>query len=136
MSDYTYFQVDLYDCPPDQRGVVANLLADQGFTEDRDSWWMEEGRCGEIDEVAEAVTTAAPGATFRAYENPKYEWLGTVLWHVPNMDPPLSPPASCDADGEVALTWRDVKGLGPDELRRAFRQDYIDEASYIEEANP
>lgn len=46
------------------------------------------------------VTMKAPDFAFEVYEDPKYEWLGSIYMHTPGADDFLG---ECDADGQVVI---------------------------------
>ena len=55
-----------------------------------------EASCGTADEVSEALIAAAPGCSFVLWENPSYQWLGTVVARTPELG---YFSGDCDADG-------------------------------------
>ena len=64
--------------------------------------------CGSADEYATALIKAAPGASFVLWEDPAYQWLGSLRAYAPDLGEYA---AECDANGIVTLT--------PEEIRQA-----------------
>ena len=115
MGDRTYFQVHVYDCPEDQREAARLVIADyvtaaaedhvldltEGYTE-------EEISCGSADELAPRLEEAAPQCSFVLWEDPKYEWLGSIRAYTPALG---SFAADCDASGQPVFTLSEVLAM-------------------------
>lgn len=103
MSDRAAVQLHVYDCPDDQRAALfaaieaADLGEDWGSlasATDRNAeplaFWptqytAEEMSCGIVEELANELIAAAPGATFDVWQDPKYEWLGNGVTYAPDL---------------------------------------------------
>lgn len=96
MGDRTYHSLVIADCPKDQARAVLDILNEYGYSTQADVdidttlaldelYFIEETNLGTSDEVAGQLMERAPGASFRASEDPKYEWLGVVSWYVPGL---------------------------------------------------
>jgi len=109
MSDRTNLQCYIYACPDDQKQAAADALSEmqlnwgcadatprelvlnQPYTED-------QARCGSAEELAAELREAAPGASFVLWEDPAYEWLGSLQAYTPELGEFAG---ECDADGQV-----------------------------------
>jgi hypothetical protein len=125
MSDRTYAQVIVYDCPEDQRAAVLATLdwarnerptldTVKPNTDDARTWRFPDDpelrlgeRYGEDEEPLDAYETiaadlidAAPSSTFRVWVDPKYEYPGMVIMYAPTLG---RFEATCDADGMVTV---------------------------------
>lgn len=60
---------------------------------------------GGADEIALGIQELDPTATFKIWEDPKYEWLGTVV----KVSPRGRFMGDCDAGGHVVLGYEVVK---------------------------
>ena len=96
MGDWTPLQVKIYDCPEDQRAAVLDVLRDysllQGFCESigatltlGDEYGKHEAAGNESEDLADALLSAAPGATFKTWTDPAYEWLGSGVMYAPGL---------------------------------------------------
>lgn len=110
MGDTTNLQCRIYACPPEQVRAVLTALAEYHLNDD----WMSfdqmpmsalvlgrpnvsnEVSCGSADELAGTLMETAPGASFELWEDPKYEWLGSLWRYTPDLG---AFSAECDADG-------------------------------------
>lgn len=129
MGDRTYHCVTIVDCPKDQAAAALVVLNDHfGFSETS----LEIGECYEVEEltvgtsdlIAKDLITFAPGCSFRASEDPKYEWLGTVHWYVPGLghfakDGDAQGRPVWNAEEILALT-QGQRNLPDDDLHRAL----------------
>jgi hypothetical protein len=57
--------------------------------------------CSSAGEYGDALREAAPGASFVLWEDPAYEWLGTLYAYAPDLGVFT---AECDQDGTVVLS--------------------------------
>jgi hypothetical protein len=112
MGDRTYFQVHIYDCPEDQREAARRVIADYVTAADEDDvlhltegYTEDEVSCGSADELAPRLEQAAPGCSFVLWEDPKYEWLGSIRAYTPALG---SFAADCDASGQPVFTLSEV----------------------------
>ena len=67
-----------------------------------------EMSCGSADEHADNLIAAAPGCSFVLWEDPKYEWLGSVEAYTPELGRFT---AECDANGTPVLTPEAIKAM-------------------------
>lgn len=139
MSDRTYAQVIVWDCPDDQRAACLAAILDTfggqlneapsidtrpDATGD-DAWrvgrWIpapdlvlgerygdDECPLDMADTLADAIREAAPGATFEAWADPKYEYPGDLRIVTPDLG---LFGASCDADGGAYLSAHELVAL-------------------------
>jgi hypothetical protein len=137
MSDRAYAQVVIYDCPPDQRAAARAAIYDAFEAEtlneepqidnapgsDRydaarwtpaeelvlgDRYGEEECSLDMNDTIAGAIIAAAPGATFAAWVDPKYEYPGALTMYAPDLG---RFDADCDADGNPTVTGYQVRQI-------------------------
>lgn len=116
MGDRTYHCLTIVDCPDDQADAVLEVIKDHfGFDLDNEpglrlgeAYEYEELYCGTSDLIAHDLIAKAPGASFRASEDPKYEWLGSVSWYTPDLG--LFSHLS-DANGQPVWTVSEILSL-------------------------
>lgn len=114
MSDHSNAQVVIYDCPPEQRAAIVEILAGPDY-------WMGldwEGKPDASDELAigetygdnegSLDTNETPGATFVTWVDPAYEYSGALTMYAPDLGRFDS---ACDADGNPTITAYDVRGI-------------------------
>lgn len=129
MGDRTNMQITVYDCPPDQVDAVLDLIADYGLWEGDFGMGVPELTelvlgvqyggvevyCGSSDEIALGLVEQAPGASWEVWEDPKYEWLGSLNRYTPALG---LWGAECDAEGQPQFTpdviLAKIKELGPE----------------------
>jgi len=125
MSDRTSMRGHLYSVPKGQARKVAKLFNEYGISTDAfiegrpwTSWDAarireflaiqeepfgdDEWRCGDTNDFAKQL--AARGVVFQVYESPKYEWLGELYMHHPELGMFF---ALCDDEGGPLFTVRD-----------------------------
>lgn len=118
MSDRSYAQVIVWDCPEDQRAACRAAIF-EAF--DRHTHWRAietlvlgdrygDDECGldMNDTIASAIIAAAPGATFEAWVDPKYEYPGVLTAYAPDLG---RWDGVCDADGTPYATSHELLGL-------------------------
>lgn len=138
MSDRSYAQVTVYDCPEDQRAACLAAIVESFGTEyinekpERLRAGAEPGsmrladyepvpelalgeRYGDDEcsldmneTIAAAIIEAAPGATFVVWVDPKYEYAGALTAYAPDLG---RFDADCDADGNPTLTAYAVRQI-------------------------
>lgn len=110
MGDYTALQIAIYDCPEHEVATVMGILENYGLDEGWDvrsssslselrlgeEYVVNDAPCGSSDDLAAALT-AAPGTSYEVWEDPKYEWLGSLNRYTPTLD---HWGAECDANGQ------------------------------------
>lgn len=124
MADYTYMSLTIIDCP---EGEAVNLVI--GVIESHFNIDLTELTLGEaiavavaplgtvVDEIASELVGIGSVA-FEGYEDPKYEYPGQVVEHVPGLG--SWTPAAFEG-GEVAFSLANVKEiLAADESRRRY----------------
>lgn len=120
MGDRTHYTLTL----PDELDVAAVRAAAEAFLDepvtaeeargmldmareqDRDvEVTIDERRCGEAKEAVQDVRDALTGhgvdVAFACFEDPKYEWLGTLVRHQPGKALHV---VDCDSEGHAVLT--------------------------------
>lgn len=153
MSDRSYAQVVVYDCPEEQRAAAraaifeafgGESINEQPHTDTApgsDRWdsarWVRTAELvlGErygSDEcsldmnatLAAAIIEAAPGATFAAWVDPKYEYAGMLTMYSPDLGQFDS---ECDANGNATITSYRVRQIlatnPPDAIAGALRAE-------------
>jgi hypothetical protein len=107
MSDRTYAQIFIYGCPEEQRNDLLRALRHTFWPSDDVNWGIlpvgfaaEETQCGAIQKYAAGWARAALGATWVAWEDPKFEWLGTVAYCLTGEVVTFP----CDAEGHPVAT--------------------------------
>lgn len=115
MSDRTYAQIFIYDCPEEQRADLLAALSPTFWPIDSTNWdtipvqfVVDEAPCGVIEEDAPGWAEAAPGATWVAWEDPKFEWLGTAAYCLGGKVVVFT----CDADGKPVATLDAARAAG------------------------
>lgn len=115
MGDRTALQITIYDCPENEVNAVLDVLEEYGLAEDWDirsasslpelqlgeTYVVNEASCGSSDEIATHLENKAPGTSFEVWEDPKYEWLGSLNRYTPTLG---AFGAECDADGQPQWT--------------------------------
>ena len=121
MGDYTFCQLEAKDLSL----AVATLVAAAFYAEDHYSGtdlveiaqgMMDGGRLtiedipvGYSEDLFNAVLAviAETGIDFRfrLWEDPKYEWLGTIHYHIPGMG---DVSAECATDGDVQVSGSEI----------------------------
>lgn len=150
MSDRSYAQVVVYDCPTDQRDAARAAIFEAFGTEsinelptiDRmpgsvdvmaagrfvpatalapgDRYGDDECALDMNETIADALIKAAPGVIFATWVDPKYEYPGALTMYAPGLG---RFDTYCDAEGNATITGYAVKKLmaeAPD-LREALR---------------
>lgn len=143
MGDYTPMQVIIYDCPPHRVNAVLDILDDHGLDENWSSrgyaenkrlslgttYGESEARGDESEEVAARLIEAAPEATFVAWTDPKYEWLGSLVAYAPDLGEFAS---DCDAEGQPQFTAQGMArllGRHRDKSVSSFLEDVLPRAT-------
>lgn len=135
MGDRTGLTVTIYDCPKDQVGAVLLALEEYHLELDEltlgEVYQEYEVYCGSSDELAAVLVNTAPGASWEVYEDPKYEWLGSINRYTPALG---RWSAACDSEGSAVFNAEQVlklmADLGPDapisKLREALGGSWED----------
>lgn len=132
MSDRTCATATIHFCPPHRRRGVLKILVSHGLDDETpeadgttaegvtvgEAYVCHEIPCGSAAECVDDLIHCAPEVAFTIYEDPAYEWVGTVWIYVPGLGLFV---AACDTSGEPMFTQQQVLALesGPDEVRRA-----------------
>jgi Protein of unknown function (DUF3145) len=116
MPDTTNLQLTVEAAPPEQHQTILKVINAYGLGQDWDSFAPAEGFAelelgvqytdsqgvvGDASRIADELIAKAPGASFCVWEDPAYEWLGTVCVYTPQLGPFEAP---CDADGDPMLS--------------------------------
>jgi hypothetical protein len=109
MGDRTALQITIAECPESEVEDVLNILSEYGLGEDDPltlgvEYLNDEISCGSSDELASALREQAPGTSFEVWEDPKYEWLGSL--NVTAEGQHFG--AECDANGQALWTSEQV----------------------------
>lgn len=83
MGDRTAMQIEIAECPEHEVEAVCDILEEYGLGWDDgvhlgEQAMIEETSCGSSDEITSALREQAPGTSFTVWEDPKYEWLGSL----------------------------------------------------------
>lgn len=128
MSDRTYAQLEILDCPEDQRAALLAAITDYNDGEivneepDDDAaplgrYGWDEASLDANETIADLVIEAAPGATFETWVDPKYEYAGVITMYAPDLGRFDGP---CDADGTPYVSAGELaKADDLDSMRRA-----------------
>lgn len=115
MSDRAYAQIFIYDCPEEQRADLLDALSPTFGPIDSTNWdaipvqFVVDGApCGVIEVDAPGWAKAAPGATWVAWEDPKFEWLGTAAYYHGGKVVIFT----CDVDGKPVATLDAARAAG------------------------
>lgn len=127
MGDWTSGAATIHACPPHRVRPVLDAFAEYGlYYEDAANdtalhvgeWYSaDEFRCASATELANELITYAPEVAFTVYEEPAYEWVGTICTYVPELGLFT---AGCDTDGDPLFTQKHVLELEgkPDDVRQ------------------
>jgi len=118
MGDRTALTAVIHDCPPVERVRVLEILAQwfdgsdygegAGETLELENTYMDpEASCGSADELAGQLEDV-PGISFTVWEDPAYEWLGSVRAYTPDLG---SYAAECTADGTPVLEYGQIAAV-------------------------
>lgn len=112
MGDRTGLTVTIYDCPKDQVGAVLLALEEYHLELDEltlgEVYQEYEVYCGSSDELAAVLMNTAPGASWEVYEDPKYEWLGSINRYTPALG---RWSAACDSEGNAVFNAEQILKL-------------------------
>lgn len=114
MSDRSYVQLHVLDCPEDQQAALAAAATALGLAPEfgaaaGTAFTVEEYHMCEVgEEFAPALIAAAPQARWRVWQDPKYDVAGSLAAYdgVGGLFT-----ADCDAQGEPYLTATQVHGI-------------------------
>lgn len=108
MGDRTSMTAIIHDCPPEKAGDVLDAMEEYYHQADEtpdesdkdtlvlgDPYVTYETYVGNSSELASALSDIE-GVAFEVWEDPKYEWLGTLHLHTPALG---SFSADCDSGG-------------------------------------
>lgn len=121
MTDRTYMQIDILECPHANASKVLQILSSYGFADESDGvlrlgpnnrYTVEEAPMGML--AYELAHELLGLCSFSGWENPTYKHPGTLVSSV--IDGPQSELVTrqCLADGEPFITAADVLALDPD----------------------
>lgn len=147
MSDRTPLQLQILDCPLSQVQAVIDLVDQMGLHLEHVSdgqaaddhlglgltYMNDQTRCGSAQEIAQHLQQVAPDASWQVWEDPKYEWLGTLFRFTPALGLFA---ANCDAAGTPVFTDERVLELHESpELLAELGMNHIDALRALEESN-
>jgi len=128
MSDRTSLQVFVYACPESEREAMLAVIDQHGGWDEGDSaegrWTDYEACCGSADTIARALSHDAPGASFLLWEDPAYQWLGSLEAYTPELG---SFSGECTSEGTVVARYQDVAGKTAHELSRLYGLAWFDD---------
>ncbi|WP_298800409.1 hypothetical protein [uncultured Pseudonocardia sp.] len=108
MGDRTTVQLIVHACPPAEVRALWEVIEEYRLTDEQPLtagadrialgglYRADEISCGSAEEIAAQLGQTAPGSTWTVWEDPKYEWLGSVSIQVPGLG---TWSAECDANG-------------------------------------
>lgn len=119
MPDSRLLQCYVYACPRGQRNAAAAVLADHDLDLDWDyprpaaglsltRAYTGNAAVGTAGTIAAELREAAPGCSFVVWEDPKYQWLGSLEAYTPALG---RFSADCDSDGVVLCTLTEATRL-------------------------
>lgn len=92
MSDRTFMNLIIVDANDDQLDQIKTILEHHiGDYFDREDYapgahfGFEEVVCGRVRDAAEDLRNNVPGTSWKMWDEPAYEWLGTVLKYTPDL---------------------------------------------------
>jgi hypothetical protein len=97
MSDRAPIQLYVYDCPPEQRAAVKEIIDNEYLSFDWGSgdsegelrldgpYTDDDMVLGAEGEIAAAIIKAAPDCTFNIWQDPKYEYMGAGISYTPDL---------------------------------------------------
>lgn len=107
MGDRTTVQLIVHACLPHHVRAFHHVIDEYGLFEGQDvvphrielgwAYMAAEVSCGSADEIASTLQSTAGDAAWTVWEDPKYEWLGTVTRHHPRLG---SWSAECTSEGQ------------------------------------
>lgn len=115
MGDRTALQVIVHDAHPDEVSAIFEAL--EQYTqvttiELGDVMLIEEASCGSSDELASALASEAPQSCFTIWEDPKYDWLGSLNMIHRDLG---TFTAECDSNGFAQFTEETVHKIVADQ---------------------
>lgn len=139
MGDRTYMAATIHDCPPERAGEVLNALAEFMAVDNEpalklgEEYDVDETYCGNSEELASALADIE-GIAFEVYEDPKYEWLGAVHLHTPELG---SWSAQCETNGGAVFAASDIwewvtSDLSPEQIAERLGKPWRDALEAIQ----
>lgn len=146
MGDYTFCQMEAKDLPL----TVATLVASAFYYDDHYTGTqlvefgqrlLDGGRLtineipvGYSEDLFEAIMAVQKETgidfRFRLWEDPKYEWLGTMHYHIPGLDDASAP---CGTDGDIRVSGNDIAAQLTNTLHASGFEGWIRRAACITE---
>lgn len=121
MPDLTNFQIHVYACPHEQQPAVLALLEEHDLCIGCDSarppraplsltsqYGANGFTVGDGAGIARRLREAAPGCSFMAWEDPAYEYPGSVEAYAPALG---AYSGSCDGAGLTVLTFSEIAAV-------------------------
>ena len=109
MSDRTAYTIEFTHYDPAKKDQLLQFLDDElGVNESGDSlehYLVAEHPVGYVQHIATELVDIDSTARFMAWEDPRYEWLGTVVKAIPGK----AFVGDCDSEGTVVLSYSWVK---------------------------
>lgn len=135
MSDRTYMQIDILECPPANAGKVLQALVSYGFADESDTvlrlgpdnrYYVEESGIGNL--IYELGPELQGLCSFSGWEDPRYEYSGT---HVSSIMKSTGPSEivinECLQNGMIIVTaTAALDAARKGELGKLLRQDHYE----------
>lgn len=136
MTDRTYMQLEILECPPWNVGTVIDLLNEHGFgphTDLHDALPLnsllvkEEASVGTL--IYELAPRLAPLCSFSGWEDPKYEFPGAGVIHIRGLDEQTFT-FLCFAEGQPVFTADEIRSaVANDRLSSLLGTEHLDRAA-------
>lgn len=145
MGDYSPFQLQIHSVGNGREALeFANFIANFGLGQNWDSnhngtapteLYLTGTTYGDSDastgiyEDATALAAKVPNSVYVAWTDPKYEWLGTIVIHVPGLGVFT---ADCNADGQPVMSNNALQELidqQPDDMTIAEFREVLGKAT-------
>lgn len=135
MSDRSSLQFNILRVDPEKADAVRQYINDEWGPEFGDLFddtvVVEEAVLGSIadQDIPGKLIELDPTIVFCIWQDPKYEYLGDVAMHTPELGTYLGP---CDASANVVLTWDAMQDspTGGD-IDRRFGRPWVDAINAI-----
>lgn len=133
MSDYATVTVIVYQCDEEERTHLVEWMDEQGFEPEHDpagfgvANYLHDEPLGRDGDILQALIEIAPSATLRVWQDPKYEYDGSIHIHVPALG---TWTGQCNSDGQPYLTAYEARPMIEAEdwpgVKRALGIDHLD----------
>ena len=91
----------------------------------------DEMSLGTDQEIADALIESFPSVTFEVWQDPKYEWDGTITIYAPDLG---RYGGTCNSEGEPYLTARQVRdGIAAGDIDKTLGLVWLDRIDELKE---